>query len=165
MDPLLTQIALSFREMRRSPTGLTDGLFADSLRTMLAAHLLRRYLAAPRSIEAGKTRREKMDARRLRHVLDLVESRLGEPLQLREMAGAACLSPFHFSRIFRLTMGISPYQYVLDRRIEGAKRMLHAGHFDLVEIALRTGFGSQSNFNRAFKKSTGTTPGAFRGRV
>ncbi|QDG94778.1 helix-turn-helix transcriptional regulator (plasmid) [Rhizobium sp. NIBRBAC000502774] len=104
-----------------------------------------------------------LDSRRLRRVVDLVESRLGSELSLSDLAREACLSPYHFSRSFHRTLGKTPYQFVLERRIEAAKEKIRRnGKTSLVEIALETGFASQSGFIRAFRKATGQTPSEFR---
>jgi AraC family transcriptional regulator len=103
-----------------------------------------------------------MDGRRLGRVLDLIEARLGSEISLDELAAEACLSPFHFARRFREATGKTPHRYVTERRIEVAKERLARGYASLVDISLDTGFGSQANFNRVFRKVTGLTPGQFR---
>jgi len=99
---------------------------------------------------------------KLTRVLDLVECRFADAIALEELAAEACLSPFHFSRLFQKATGLSPHQYVAERRLQEAKRMLAQGRLSLAEIALETGFGSQGNFNRIFRRRTGQTPGEFR---
>ena len=83
-------------------------------------------------------------------------------LSLDDLAAQACLSPFHFTRLFREATGFTPHRYVMNRRIRAAKEKLALGRASLVEIALETGFGSQANFNRVFRKATGVSPGRFR---
>ncbi|HEY0120475.1 MAG TPA: helix-turn-helix domain-containing protein [Rhizobium sp.] len=162
-DPMLNQIALSFRKMRGSPAAPVDALLSDSLRTTLAAHLLRDYLTRPQIAPKLQSHRGSLDSRRLQRVADLVEERIGAELSLADLAAAACLSPYHFSRTFYRTLGKTPHQYVLERRIEKAKAtMLKSSEISFAEIALETGFGSQSGFIRAFRKATGKTPGQFR---
>lgn len=83
-------------------------------------------------------------------------------ISLDDLAAEACLSPFHFSRLFSEATGRSPYRYVTERRVEAAKERLRLARSSLVEIALDTGFVTQANFNRVFKKVTGKTPGQYR---
>ncbi|QDG93895.1 helix-turn-helix transcriptional regulator (plasmid) [Rhizobium sp. NIBRBAC000502774] len=162
-DPMLGQIAVCFRQMRHSPVGPAERLLGDSLRTALAAHLLRNYLTRPEVMSKSERHNGSLDSRRLRRVVDLVESRLGSELSLSDLAREACLSPYHFSRSFHRTLGKTPYQFVLERRIEAAKEKIRRnGKTSLVEIALETGFASQSGFIRAFRKATGQTPSEFR---
>jgi len=95
-------------------------------------------------------------------VLDLVDDRFASDISLDDLAAEACLSPFHFSRLFRKATGLSPHRYVTERRVREAKAKLTEGRLSLVEIALESGFGSQGSFNRIFRKHTGLTPGRFR---
>ncbi|MBP1852905.1 helix-turn-helix domain-containing protein [Rhizobium halophytocola] len=158
-DPILSQIGKALNGLTGRSQSL-ERLFADGLRTTLAAHLLRNY-----SVESLKpTRAPSLDGKRLQRVLDLIEARLGEEITLEELAREACLSPFHFSRLFHQTTGLPPHRFVIDRRIRAAQRMLQTGQLSIAEIAFDTGFGSQANFTRTFRKLTGTTPGQFRGR-
>jgi AraC-like DNA-binding protein len=106
--------------------------------------------------------RHGLDDVRLSRVLDYMQAHLGDPLGIEELAGIACLSPFHFTRMFRNSMGMPPYRYVAELRLERAKSLLVNGGESLVEIALATCFSSQSNFTRAFRQATGMTPGAYR---
>jgi AraC family transcriptional regulator len=92
----------------------------------------------------------------------LVDCRFAEGIGLDELAAEACLSPFHFSRLFQKATGLSPHRCVTERRVREAKSKLAKGRLSLVEIALESGFGSQGNFNRIFRKHTGLTPGEFR---
>jgi AraC family transcriptional regulator len=103
-----------------------------------------------------------IDSQRMKRVLDYIDGNLFEPLALNELAAQACLSPFHFSRLFKEGTGISPQRYVTDRRVEAAKRALASEHSSLADIALDTGFGSLDTFIRLFRKSTGETPARYR---
>jgi AraC family transcriptional regulator len=158
-DPTLSQISMAIRGLLGRPAQPVDRLFADGLRTALAAHLVGNYRGdrwQPRS------RQPSLDPRRLRRVLDYIEIRLGESISLDDLASEACLSPFHFARSFRQATGLAPHQYVTDRRIRSAQQLIVAGNASLTEVALDTGFGSQANFCRAFRKATGTSPKAYR---
>jgi AraC family transcriptional regulator len=158
-DPLLAEMAVAFHAMiSRSPEP-TDRLFVEGAGSMLAAHLVSKYSNVrwrPPNVAQG------LPYQRLKRVIDLVESRFTEEIGLSELAAEACLSPFHFSRLFRKATGLSPHRYVTERRIQDAKARLAKGRLSFVEIALEAGFGSQANFNRLFRKHTGMTPGQFR---
>ena len=99
-----------------------------------------------------------LDPRKLQRVLDFIEAHLGDAVSLDDLASEARLSPFHFSRLFRETMGFSPHRYLIERRIRAAQALLASRHASIAEIALDTGFGSQANFSRSFRKVTGVTP-------
>jgi AraC family transcriptional regulator len=72
------------------------------------------------------------------------------------------MSYFHFSRAFKQSMGMTATNYIAGRRIERAKRMLEETELPISEIALRSGFSSQSHFTTAFRRLAGATPKAFR---
>ncbi|MCM2477578.1 helix-turn-helix transcriptional regulator [Rhizobium sp. CG5] len=161
-DPMLNQIATAFRTLRHAPEAGINRLLSDSLRITLAAHLLRSYLVRPASRDEPTQRRGLLDDRRLRRVVDLVETRPEADFSLQALADEACLSPFHFVRAFHRTVGKTPYQYVVERRIEKAKDKLRSRSLSLVQIAAESGFATQSGFTRTFRKLTGVTPGRFR---
>lgn len=161
-DPLLNQIALAFHSMSYSPDNKLDGLLSDSLRVTVAAHLLKSYLVSGPRRPDSRSQPGLLDEHRLKRVFDYIESRLEADFSLKSLADEACLSPFHFARSFHRTVGQTPFRYVMDRRIEKAKRMIQAKSIPLSEIAAETGFATQSGFTRTFKRITGLTPGDFR---
>jgi AraC family transcriptional regulator len=82
---------------------------------------------------------------------------------LQRLAALAGLSPFHFSRAFKASTGLSPHAYVLHCRVAEAKRLLSHTSLAVADIALRTGFSSPGQLSARFRAATGTTPSAFRG--
>jgi AraC family transcriptional regulator len=80
---------------------------------------------------------------------------------LEAMAAEAGLSPFHFQRMFRKSLGITPQAFLDDLRIDAAKCLIRQG-MPLAEVAVASGYCHQSHFTRAFRSATGTTPGAWR---
>lgn len=100
-----------------------------------------------------------------RHVLDYIESHLAAPLSLGELAAVCHLSPFHFARMFRLSLGVPPHRYVLARRLSAARRLLADRQQPLGEIALACGFASPSHFSSRFRQAMGATPAAYRAAV
>lgn len=101
---------------------------------------------------------------RLRRATELIEASLDRDLDLAEIAAAAGLSPYHFSRVFKAATGSSPYRYLTERRIERACSLLHGGNSTIAEVATEVGFSSQSRFTHAFRRLVGLTPGAWRRR-
>ena len=102
-----------------------------------------------------------LSERRKRMALEYIEANLSRDITLAEIAGAAALSPYHFSRSFKAAMGTTPVRYVWHRRVELAKRLLRTT-MTLVDVAAAAGFGSQSSFTTAFRQATGATPAAWR---
>ena len=99
---------------------------------------------------------------RLLRAIDFIETRLTEPLPLVRVAEAACLSPYHFSRVFRALIGETMTSYVRRRRLTEAARRLTARDDRLIDLAIAYGFESQAAFSRAFKRQFGVPPGAYR---
>lgn len=158
-DPLLKEVGCALLQIISRPPQPADRLFIEGARSMLAAHLVSNYRSARWHRAA---RQPGIPDIKMKRVIDLIESRFAQEISLSDLAAAACLSQFHFTRLFRRVTGLSPHQYVTERRIQDAKTKLAEGRLPLVEVALEAGFGSQGNFNRTFRKHTGLTPGEFR---
>jgi AraC family transcriptional regulator len=80
-------------------------------------------------------------------------------LSIDSLARVAGLSPAHFARAFKESVGRAPHQHLLALRLESARRMLDAPDATLSDIALRAGFADQAHFTRFFKRHYGMTPG------
>lgn len=101
----------------------------------------------------------------LRHrLIDYIETNLERTITLRQLATLVGLSEFHLQRMFSLSCGVSPYAFILNRRVERARRLL-AGAEPIAQIAADCGFSNQSHLSRSFKTVTGTTPLAYRRAV
>jgi two-component system response regulator YesN len=99
----------------------------------------------------------------IRKSIHFIRSQFTGSLSLEKVAEYVHLSPSHFSRIFHEGTGESFVSYLTRIRIEKAKAMLQAQSIPLAEIGARTGFKDQSYFTRVFKRSTGMSPGKYRG--
>jgi transcriptional regulator of acetoin/glycerol metabolism/AraC-like DNA-binding protein len=98
----------------------------------------------------------------LRRVRTHVEEHLAERIPLAELAAAARLSVYHFSREFKRTVGVSPHSYVIRRRVEKAQVLLARTDLLLSDIAVACGFFDQSHLSRHFRQLTGLTPAEYR---
>lgn len=142
---------------REAEAGWPAGsLYGELLGMSLAHTLLRRHAALPVAL---KDVRGGIPLARLRRVLEFIETHLHADVRLEQLAAEAELSPFHFARLFRETTGITPHQYVLERRIERAKLLLRLKQMPISEIAQQSGFSSATNFIRSFRSRVGVTPG------
>ena len=83
-------------------------------------------------------------------------------LPLGQLARQVGLSPYHFLRTFKSLTGVTPHQYVLRARLRDAAWRLAGGTDKILDVALDTGFGDVSNFNRAFRAEFGASPRVFR---
>ena len=160
-DPFLTGVGQAL--LREVEQGAPSGrLYAEVLFTSLAAHLVRRYSAAGKTVQ---TSFEGLGRRQLRTAVEFIEEHLGQEISLLDISSAVGLSPFHFARLFKQSAGVAPYQYVLKRRVEEARRLLLRGDLGIADVALKVGFSDQSHFTRHFRRASGLTPGEFVSRL
>jgi AraC family transcriptional regulator len=103
-----------------------------------------------------------LSPKRLKRVLDYVESHLGERLTLGDLARVACLSRCHFSKSFKQAVGVGPHRYLVQQRLERAKILICRTIEPLARIAQETGFSDQSHLTIIFRRETGMTPGKYR---
>lgn len=141
--------------------GRYNGLRIDHTGAMLALHLFERHGrgngTTPRPSLSGG-----LGASRRRRVVEYIDAHLSEDIRLGDLAAEAGLTPQHFGKMFKTSVGQSPWQYVNERRVLKAKEMLcHSGR-SITEIAHELGFSSHSHLTDVFRKITGTTPSRFR---
>jgi len=157
-DPFISQLLLALRDEVRA--GNPGGrLYGESLGAALVAHLVRRHSVRD---EALRQHRGGLPMSRLRYVTEYIEDHLEADLALVDLAHILGMNVFHFARSFKQSTGLPPHQFVLRKRIERAKSLLVEQQLAIAEVALRCGFGSQSNFTTAFRRLTNVTPGAYR---
>ena len=99
---------------------------------------------------------------RLRRVLGCIETRLAEPIQVAELAREVHMSPFHFTRMFKLATGYAPHQYLTLRRMERARELLATSDLPIAAIAAAVGYQTQAHFTGVFARHAGTTPKVYR---
>ena len=97
----------------------------------------------------------------MQHVRDLIESALDEDLSLERLAAEAGVGTHAFSAAFVKAHGLPPHRYVVERRIQRAKRLLRESDLPVAAIAVQTGFSSQSHLASVFKRTVGLTPGEY----
>jgi AraC family transcriptional regulator len=162
-DPKLEQFGLSLLSELENEAVL-GGLYAESLATLLAVHLLRSHSSLGRgaacTMEQGPS--GALSGSALRRVKDYIEDNLAETLTLSEISGVAHMSPFHFSRVFKLATGLSPHRYVVGRRVERAKDLLTNTNLPLHEVARLSGFSDQSHLAKHTRRLLGAAPRSLR---
>ena len=158
-DPTLLAITDAITGEAVQPE-LGGALYAESLATQLAVHLLRRYaeVAFSTSIADGR-----LSPAQMRRVLDLIETRMHESLSLEDMAEAAGLGVCTFHRRFRATHGRAPHAFVIDQRVKRAQQLLVAGDQAVKEVAASCGFSDQAHMTRVLRARLGVTPARLRG--
>ena len=91
-------------------------------------------------------------------VIETMRAQVSEPLSLEEMAEIACLSPFHFHRMFRSITGIPPGEFLAALRLEAAKRLLLTTSLSVTDVCFDLGYTSLGTFTSRFKQLTGFAP-------
>jgi AraC family transcriptional regulator len=152
-DPFLKDIALKLYQQAQLGNGL-EKMYGESLSVACAIHLATHYPISDKRIFAPKG---KLSSRQLGQVIDYVRSGIHAVISLEGLASTIHLSIFHFSRLFKNTLGISPYQFVLQLKIEYAKRLIKQRQ-PIGDVAHKLGFTDSAHFCNAFKKITGQSP-------
>lgn len=157
-DLLLEQLVLKlYSELEHYNSN--NSLYLESLQNLVAVHLLQHHCSiriTNTSISGG------LSKSKLRQILDYIQVNLDRDLSLTELAELAQLSSHHFGKLFKQSMGVSPYQYVLKCRIEKAKDLLANRKLSVVEIGQLVGFYDQSHFSNVFRRYTNLTPRQYR---
>ena len=97
-----------------------------------------------------------------RRTLAYIEANLASKMEIDDLANVVALSRSHFSRAFKRSLGYSPMEYVVVRRVERAKTMISGTRESLAEVALACGFADQAHLNRRFRDVVGISPGRWR---
>lgn len=156
-DPQIDAIAHLF-QAELDTDNIGGQLYAESLMQVFIVHLLRRYCVFRPKISSHP---QDMPLSRLQPVLDYIHSYLDRPLHLAELAEVSGISQYYFCRLFKQSIGIAPYQYVLQQRMEKAKELLQQKKHTIAEIAALVGCTDQSRFTKHFKNYFGVTPSLF----
>lgn len=132
--------------------------YLEALGVVLAVHLLRNYASARCSRKTGGG----LGSRRLRRVVEFVETHLGEELTQADLARVAELSPHHFASAFRSATGVAPHRYLTERRIARACELLAKSEATVTTIAHALGFASHGHFSESFHRFVGVTPSEYK---
>jgi AraC family transcriptional regulator len=157
-DPQIEAIGMMLlTELQQGNCG--NRLYIESLANVLAVHLIRQYTATQPQYpiyEGG------LPQRQLSQVLDYIYGHLDQDIKLADLAAFLNMSQFHFSHLFKQSIGTSPYQYLLQQRVERAKQLLKEGDRSIMDIAFLCGFNSHSHLSKQFRQLTGMTPKVYR---
>ncbi|UWR21750.1 AraC family transcriptional regulator [Sulfitobacter sp. S190] len=134
---------------------LTSGVMFEAMSRVLLVKLLQRY-GQRRPEDLALSARFTSD--HYGRVLAYIRANLDRTITVDDLATQAGMSPSHFGRVFKETLGETPMQYVLAYRIEQAIEMMKDPARALGGIALDCGFADQAHFSRSFKQVTGQTP-------
>ncbi len=157
-DPVVSRVALSLADAIQN--GVPD-FYAQSAAQFLAAHLLSAQTGWPDPAQ-DRRRPGTLSGRRLAHVLEYLNAHYAEPLSLDHLAREACVSRFHFGRLFKERIGVTPHHYLVKIRLEAAASLLSDTDLSVLEVALSCGYGSAAHFTAAFRRRFFQTPILYR---
>lgn len=153
-DPFLEQLAMAFRAEIQQDNPVNH-LYLESLQNVLAVHLLRHHCAT----EIGNlSAPDKLTQSQVKQIINYIQDNLGNEIELAELAKLVCISTHHFGKLFKQSMGMPPYRYVLQCRIDRAKKLLAKKRLSIAAIATQLGFYDQSHFTNVFRRYTTLTP-------
>jgi AraC family transcriptional regulator len=98
----------------------------------------------------------------LRRVLEYINEHLDQDLSLDRLAEVSGRSSYHFLRQFKVSTGVTPHRYVINQRLDLARKLLAQRDLTVLDIALRCGFGDSSHFAECFRKRYALAPTMFR---
>lgn len=157
--PQIEQLAMMLRsELYRGQDG-GGQLYIDSLANALMVNLLRDYRATQPEIAIYQGG---LSDRSLFQAIEYIDHHLSQSIKLEDLSNHLGISKFHFSRLFKKSMGVSPHQYVMQQRIELAKQLLLKADTSISDIALECGFNSHAHMSKYFRNYVGMTPKNYR---
>jgi len=130
----------------------------DEVGQMFASRFVEVVSGKPRKVGPDAAR----DRRRAVETALWIDAHSHRPIDLEDAADQAGISPFHFLRLFRHVLGVTPHQYLLRSRLRHAARRLADDDSPITDIAYDVGFGDLSNFVRTFHRAAGASPLRFR---
>ncbi|MEM9012479.1 MAG: AraC family transcriptional regulator [Pseudomonadota bacterium] len=159
-DPIVEALIMRMLEqaMMEHPT---SDLFLDQATNTILTSLLCRS----GTLETDQNATGPLTDRDIAKVARIVEERLEDNLNIADLARVTSLSDWHFARAFKQATGLSPHQFVLRRRIARAKDLLQHTSFPLAQVAVASGFSSQSHMTDVFRQKAGATPGKYRAQT
>lgn len=157
-DARLAHMIWALRAEAAGP-GVGGRLYADAILNQACVHILRNYANVKFRPVAGTGR---LSVRQQRQVLEFIQANIANNICLDEMAQVASLSVYCFARYFRTSFGVPPHEYLMNERVEYAKKLLGQTGMALKEVAAQSGFSDQSHMTRLFRRRLNVTPGQFR---
>lgn len=154
----LRELLLNFIEESRQKQGGYDFL-TQSIAIQVGVYLLRR---SKYDCPVLKEEKHYSNKKGIDRSIEFIHENYRRNFSLAQVAQTAHLSPYHFSRVFKAQVGKSPFEYLLDLKIEKAKEYLRYGDKSVTEICFTCGFNDVSYFTRVFTKKVGVNPSTFR---
>jgi AraC family transcriptional regulator len=129
-------------------------LYTDAISNALLVHLFQFY-SAHKDISEYTGKLTKIQ---LEQVVNYIHEYLDRDISLAELAAIVQMGSRHFSRLFKQSTGLSPYQYLIKCRVDKAKELLQQKDSSIAQTAQAVGFANQSHLSRHFKRLLGVNP-------
>ncbi|MGO4222806.1 helix-turn-helix domain-containing protein [Lysobacter sp. TAF61] len=160
-DPVILHLMTSMLPAVRAEQA-TNALYVDYVLLALRTHLVHAYGDVGRQAQPA---RGALAPWRERRAKELMRAHVREGISLAELAQACGLSAGTFATLFKRTTGVTPHQWLLQRRVECAIEMMSDAAVSLADVALLCGFADQAHFTRVFSRQVGVSPGAWRAGI
>lgn len=146
------------REIRKDALG--SSIFAESSGQLLALHLIRKHSNLSKSLKGFATLSPPIN--QMRRAEDFMVANMAKPISLSDIAKEANLNMFYFVKCFRDWKGKTPYRFLMDLRMEEARKLLINSTLSIEEISYKIGFKNATNFSTAFREHFGLPPLRYR---
>jgi AraC family transcriptional regulator len=160
-DPFLAALVADFKRLSIDDGGL-DATYCETMSRALACYLARRYGRPRKRVEP---RVAKLPPWRVRRIAAYIEAHLCDDILVADLARLVGVSAGHLHRAFRATLGVTPLEYINEKRVQRAIAILAAEPISIAELALRVGFLSPSHLTRTFRRVAGRNPSEFRAEM
>jgi AraC family transcriptional regulator len=133
-------------------------IYGESLAAAMATHIFTKYS----NRLPGRLLGAQLTKTQLRRSIEFINANLDKDPTLEEIASAANMSKYHFAKSFRRLVGLAPHQYLINRRVEEARKLLMLDTLSIEEIANRVGYSDKGHFAAQFTKIVGVSPHRYR---
>lgn len=157
-NPKITEFIRGFEHLEQ-PRTTAESIHVESLGSLAFVHICQAWNCLTRPSESRETILLNQSVAKIDM---LIESRIDEKILLQDMARAVGMSESTLTRIFRRKLGITPGQYLIEKRIQKSKTLLIEKDWTIGAVAVAVGFSSQGHFDSLFKRLTEMTPKEYR---
>lgn len=136
-----------------------SALYVQGIAQALAVHLVRKYVVTDQGARSGSAA---LPGHKLRQITNWMADHVTQDCDLDQLATQAGFSKFHFHRLFKNAMGVSPLQYHINLRMDVARRLLRETKMSVLSVAVEVGYATPSHFAHLFRRETGLCPSDYR---
>ncbi len=143
--------------------GANGRQYIENLLKLISVYFINNYSNHASSHETQKNSRVSKD--QIKEIRNFINDNIGEPITIDDLAAELNMSKFYFLKEFKKAASVTPYQYLMDLRMEKAKELIADRNLSLMDLAINLGFSDQSHFSRVFKNYFGDAPGVYRKKI